>query len=225
MTELRHVFNFRDNYWHKTCTQRGVSEAVSVKINFDPRKKKKLTPQNVLETLAEDSVFPHCSKVTKSILCLRSGQSEALKRLDGHHLRLPQLVTGKPRTFLRSGYSRKALDSCSVAAQTYSSYSSLAQKICASEFHTAKFWVHMLKARPRRRFKAQSSLPLLQLVPTAGTTLALPHTAQEWGIERNRGGAFKSAKLPGGGKTVHKGLVGPMVTSLAPQQRGFTPLK
>lgn len=170
-------------------------------------------------------MFPHCSKVTKSILCLRSGQSEALKRLDGHHLRLPQLVTGKPRTFLRSGYSRKALDSCSVAAQTYSSYSSLAQKICTSGFHTAKFWVHMLKARPRRRFKAQSSLPLLQLVPTAGTTLALPHTAQEWGIERNRGGAFKSAKLPGGGKTVHKGLVGPMVTSLAPQQRGFTPLK
>lgn len=58
MTELRHIFNFRDNCWHKTCTQRGVSEAVSVKINFDPRKKKKLTPQNVLETLAEDSCVP-----------------------------------------------------------------------------------------------------------------------------------------------------------------------
>lgn len=115
-------------------------------------------------------MFPHCSKVTKSILCLRSGQSEALKRLDGHHLRLPQLVTGKPRTFLRSGYSRKALDSCSVAAQTYSSYSSLAQKICASEFHTAKFWVHMLKARPRRRFKDRAHSLCFSLSP-----LLAPH--------------------------------------------------
>lgn len=48
----------------------------------------------------------------------------------------------------------------------------------------------MFKARPRRRSKTPGSLPLLQLVPTAGTTLALPaHT-----VLHNNNGELKGTE-------------------------------
>lgn len=77
-----------------------------------------MTPQNVLQTLAED-FFVHntAPRSEEQLLCLRTGKSEAVKRLDRHHPRLPQLVRRKPRIFLRSSHSRKAtrelLCSCS----------------------------------------------------------------------------------------------------------------
>lgn len=88
-----------------------------------------MTPQNSLQTLAEDFGSQHCSKVRRAILCPRTGSCpEAVKRLDRHPSRLPQLVRRKPRTSLHSGPSRKSTKSCSANAQSHSLHSSLSQK-------------------------------------------------------------------------------------------------
>jgi len=65
---------------------------------------------------------------------------------------------------------------------------------------------HVLEPRPDRRLEGQvrkHTAPslLLQLVPAAGTTLALPVSTANTKEQRRRGWGFQtSRKLPGGGK-------------------------
>lgn len=125
------------------------------------------------------------------------------------------MVRGKPRTFLHSAYNRKALESCSVAAQTYSLYSSLAQKICTLQKSRG------MHSRPDLRGDPKHMAPSLclslspLLAPHWHCLLTLHFTTRmgNWKEQRRPCWCFQICKkLPGGGKTVCKGLVSPMLT-------------
>lgn len=144
-------------------------------------------------------MFPHCSKGRRAILCLRTGQGEALESLDGHHLRSHSWSEESPGHFCTLVTAGKP---CRAALRLLRPIFVLKPgsgnlHFC-NGFHTAKICGHELKARPKGRFKAQSSsLCFSSCHCWHHTGIAAHIVLHNKNGELNRGdldGAFKSAR-------------------------------